>query len=66
MERKASISVTYSGCLGDQYTGLDTQSLVSPKSIFQVFLFQLYVVKSYKKYVKVVINGFTMHLITSK
>ena len=33
-------SVTYSGCLGDQYTSLGTQTL-KPKKTFQDFFFQL-------------------------
>ena len=54
-------SVTYSGRLGDQYTGFDTQTL-APKKHFPIFLFlfQLYFSKIY---VEVAINDFTMYLI---
>ena len=54
--------MTYSGCLGDRYTGLGAQTLAHKKQ-FSSFLFQLYF---NKKYVKVAINDFTMHLIISK
>ena len=57
-----SLTATYSGRLGDRYTGLCAQTLASKKS-FSSFLFQLYF---NKKQVEVAINDFTMHLIISK
>ena len=53
--------MTYSGHLGDWYTGLGTQTL-APKTHFSSFFFLLY---SNKKYVEVVINDITKHLIIS-
>ena len=38
--------VTYSGCLGDRYTGFGTQ-IYRPKNTFQVFFFQSYFNKKY-------------------
>ena len=55
--------VTYSGRLGDRYTGLGTQNLVR-KNQFSSFL--LSVEFQQKKCVEVAINDFTMHLIVSK
>ena len=49
--------VMYSGHLGDWYTGLGTQ-ILTPSFLFSV-VFQ-------QKYVEVVINDFTVHLIISK
>ena len=57
-----SLTATYSGRLGDRYTGLGAQTLASKKS-FSSFLFQLYF---NKKQVEVAINDFTMRLIISK
>ena len=54
--------MTYLGCLGDQYTGLGGHS-VAQEALFRCFFFQLYF---NKKYVDVVIDNFTMHLIISK
>ena len=54
--------MTYSRRLGDRYTSLGAQTLV-PKIHFPSFLFQLYL---HKKYDKVVINDFTIHLIILK
>ena len=56
------LPVTYSGCLGDQYTSFGAHTL-APNKHFSSFLFQLYF---NKKYFEVVINAFTMHLILSK
>ena len=55
-------SVTCLGHLWDQYTSLGTQTL-APKNTFRVFFFQLYF---NKKYVKVTITDFTIHLIFLK
>ena len=55
-------AVTYSGCLGEQYTGW-IPKLWCPKSIFQVLFFQLHF---NKKHVEVAISNSTMHLIISK
>ena len=52
---KTVLPVTYSGCLGDQYTGLDNQT----KNTVQVFFFQLYF---NKKYVEVATRDFIMHI----
>ena len=49
-------TVTYSGHLGDRYTGL-APKLWRPKNTFEVFLFYL----CFNKYVEVAINDFTMH-----
>ena len=55
--------MTYWGLLGNRYTGLDTQTLVSKKH-FLIFLFSVVFQKNI--YFEVVINDFTMHLIILK
>ena len=54
---ETSLSVTYSGCLGDRYTDLGA------KNIFPVFFLELYF---NEKCVEVAINDFTMLRISSK
>ena len=56
------MSVTYSGCLGDQYTGL-VPKLWCSKNTSQAFFFQLFF---NKKYIEVAISYFTMQLIILK
>ena len=61
-------SGTYSGHLADCLTGLGAKTLAqkkkkTKKNAFQVFFCQFYF---NEKYVEVVINNFTMHLIISK
>ena len=55
-------AVTYSDCLGDQYTSLGTNS-GTQKIFFNLYSFQLY---CDKKYVEVASNDFIMHLIICK
>ena len=52
----------YTGCLGDQYTGLGAQTLI-PKYHFSSFVLS---VVFQQKYIEVAINDLTMHLIISK
>ena len=54
--------VTYSGRLGDWYTGWGTQTL-APKKHFLSFFFHLHF---NKKHVEVVINDLAVHLIILK
>ena len=54
--------MTYSGRLGDRYTGLGAQTL-TPEKHFSSFIFQLYF---NKKYVKIAIIDLTMNLLISK
>ena len=55
-------TVMYLGFLGDCYTGLSTQILMS-ENTFQIFTFQL---QFSKKFVELVINYFPMHLVILK
>ena len=43
------VTATYSGCLGDRYTGLDAQ-LSRPKKAFQVFFFSYVLTKNRLKW----------------
>ena len=56
-------TMTYSGRLGDWYTGLGTRTL-APKTHFSSFFF--FLLYSNKKDVEVAINDITKHLIILK
>ena len=57
--KKCKIPATYSGCLGNQYTSLGTQTQKALFKFFSPLYFN-------KKYVQEEIDDFTMHLIISK
>ena len=58
-KKKCKIPATYSGCLGNQYTSLGTQTQKALFKFFSPLYFN-------KKYVQEEIDDFTMHLIISK